>query len=97
MKEEKERKRKYVDPIISIPNLLGVVRHVLIKTIETSDGTYIQYGGDGDISFKALSAEEYLMETKIHFIDIIEELRNTRSSWQMKLIVGGVFEYDIND
>ena len=33
----------------------------------------------------------------LHFIDIIEELKSTRSSWKMKLKVGVVFEYDDDD
>ena len=36
---------------------------------------------------KALCVEEYLKEMKAQSIDIIEELKSTRSSWKMKLIV----------
>ena len=31
---------------------------------------------------------------KMYFIDIIEELKSTRSSWKIKLILGVGFEYD---
>ena len=31
---------------------------------------------------------------KTHFIDIFEELKSTRSSWKIKLIVGAVCKYD---
>ena len=34
---------------------------------------------------------------KIHFIDIIEELKNARSSWKMKVIAEIVLEYDNDD
>ena len=34
---------------------------------------------------------------KIHFIDIIEELKNARSSWKMKVIAGIVLKYDNDD
>ena len=44
--------------------------------------------------FKALWVEEYLKEMKAQFINIIEELKSTRFSWKMKLMVGVVFEYD---
>ena len=31
---------------------------------------------------------------KMYFINIIEELKSTRSSWKIKLILGVGFEYD---
>ena len=34
---------------------------------------------------------------KIRFIDITAELKNTRSSWKMKVIAGIVLEYDNDD
>ena len=34
---------------------------------------------------------------KTYFIDRIEELKNTRSSWKKKLIVRVVFEYGRDD
>ena len=40
--------------------------------------------------------EEYFQEINTHFIDIRAELKSTRSSWKMKVIVGIVFEYDGN-
>lgn len=42
--------------------------------------------------FKTLSVEYGL-----YYIVIIKELKSTRSSWKMKLIVGVVFEYDNDD
>lgn len=65
-----------------------------IKTIESFDGTHIQYDSDGDVYFKALVVVEYLSEMKTHFTDIIEQLRSTILSWKMKLIVGVGFKYD---
>ena len=46
---------------------------------------------------KALCVEEYLKEMKAQSIDIIEELKSTRSSWKMKLIVGVILQYDDDD
>ena len=58
--------------------------------------TYIKYDSDIDTSFKGLSVEEYLKEGKTHFINIIENLKSTRSSWKIKLVLGVVFEYNNN-
>ena len=58
-----------------------------MKTIENFGCTYIQYGSNGDAYFKLLSTEKYIKEIKIRFTDIIEELRNTRSSWKIKMIM----------
>ena len=44
-----------------------------------------------------LLAKEYLKEKKTHFINVIEELKRTRSSRKIKLIVGVVLQYDNND
>ena len=38
--------------------------------------------------------EEYFEEMKTYFIEKIEELKSTKPSWKMKLIVGVVLEYD---
>ena len=38
--------------------------------------------------------KEYFKEMKMNFIDIIEELKMTRSSLKMKLILRVVFEFD---
>ena len=62
--------------------------------MRSSDGNYIQYSSLW--YFKALLVEEYRKVTTTHFIGVIEELKCTRSSWKMKLIVGVVFEYDNN-
>ena len=58
------------------------------------DGNYIQYSSLW--YFKTLLVQEYRKVTTTHFIGVIEELKCTRSSWKMKLIVGVVFEYDNN-
>ena len=69
-----------------------------MKTIENFGCTYIQYGSNVDAYFKLLSTEKYIKEIKIRFTDIIEELRNTRSSWKimMIMVMTVVFE-DNND
>ena len=38
-----------------------------------------------------------MVEYGLSYIVIIKELKSTRSSWKMKLIVGVVFEYDNDD
>lgn len=78
--KKKERIQKFIDPISSIRNLLGEERHIRGKSIESSDGTYIQYDNDGDIYFKILSIEEYLEKIETIFFDIIQELKTARSS-----------------
>ena len=47
--------------------------------IESFDGTYIQYDSDGDTCFKTISAGDYLEKMKTNLLDIIEELKSTRS------------------
>ena len=69
---------------------------ILVKTIEMGDGTYSQYDNDEDTYFKAILIEEYFEKMKTYFTDIKKELKSTRSWWQMKLIVGVIFEYDTN-
>ena len=39
-------------------------QHILMKTIESFDDTYIYYDSDGDTYFKVLSVEQYLKEKK---------------------------------
>ena len=34
---------------------------------------------------------------KTRFVDINEELKSFRSSWKLKLIIGGVLKYDNNN
>ena len=41
--------------------------------------------------------EEYSEEMKTYFIEKIEELKSTKPSWKMKLIVGVVLEYNDMD
>ena len=41
--------------------------------------------------------EEYFEEMKTYFIEKIEELKSTKPSWKMKLIVGVVLEYNDMD
>ena len=99
IKKHVERKREktpreFTDPISSIQNLLGEECHTVTKTIESSDGTFIQYYSNGDSYYKVLSAEDYLKNIKTQFTYIIEELKSTGSSWKIKLIVCVVFEYD---
>ena len=77
---KKERKLQFIDPISSIQNFSGEERHAPIKTIKNSDDTHILYDNHADTYFKTLSTEEYLKKIKIHFINIIEKLKNTRSS-----------------
>ena len=78
--KKKERMQEFIDPISSIRNLLGEERHIRGKSIESSDGTYIQYDNDGDIYFKILSIEEYLEKIETIFFYIIQELKTARSS-----------------
>ena len=68
------------------------------KLLKILVSIYIQYGSNGDAYFKLLSTEKYIKEIKIRFTDIIEELRNTRSSWKimMIMVMTVVFE-DNND
>lgn len=49
--------------------------HILIKNIKSSGNTYIQYGSDGDSSFKPLPLKKCSEKTNIHFIDITEEIK----------------------
>ena len=88
IKKHVERKREktpreFIDPISSIQNLLGAECHTVTKTIESSDGTFIQYYSNGDSYYKVLSAEDYLKNIKTQFTYIIEELKSTGSSWKL--------------
>lgn len=64
--------------------------HILIKNIKSSGNTYIQYGSDGDSSFKPLPLKKCSEKMKIHFIDITEEIKkhkifikNEMNSWNV--------------
>ena len=61
--------------------MLGEEHHISMKAVESSDGMYIQYESDGNAYFKALLLKNYLMKMVMHFIDIVEELKRTISSW----------------
>lgn len=43
---------------------MGEEQHVPMKTIESLDGTYIQYDSDDETYFRVLSVEEYLKKKK---------------------------------
>ena len=76
-----------------ILNVIGEEQHIPIKTIENYDATYIQHESDGDTYFDVSSLKNYLERMKSHFINIIEDLKSTRSSYQMYLVIGN-FEYN---
>ena len=42
-----------------------------MKTIESLDGTYIQYDSDDETYFRVLSVEEYLKKKKLKFIVVL--------------------------
>ena len=44
---------------------MGEEQHIPMKTIESLDGTYIQYDSDDETYFRVLSVEEYLKKKKI--------------------------------
>ena len=75
--KKKKRKRQQktaaevVDPLGCIQNLLEEERHFQIKTIEISNG---------DTDLKSFLLKIYLEKMKKHFIDIIDELKSTRTS-----------------
>ena len=74
-KKKRKRKKKtaaeVVDPLGCIQNLLEEERHIQIKTIEISNG---------DTDQKSFLLKIYLEKMKKHFIDIIDELKSTRTS-----------------
>ena len=72
-----------MDPLSYLRNLFVEERNIQVKTIENPNGTYIQGDSDGDMYLKALSLTEYIESIKTHFIDIIEEIKYTGSSWKM--------------
>ena len=60
-----------------------------MKTIRSFDGNY------GSLWYcKTLLVEKSRKVTTTHFIEVTEELKSTRSSWKMKLIIGMIFECD---
>ena len=67
-----------------------LVESILIKNIKSSGNTYIQYGSDGDSSFKPLPLKKCSEKMKIHFIDITEDIKkhkifikNEMNSWNV--------------
>ena len=78
-KKKKRNKEELIDPLRCIGNLLGEECHISIKTIESSDASYIEYDSDGDAYFKSLSLKNILKNN--NFIE--KEI----DSWI-------VFEYD---
>ena len=48
MKEKEERSQEFIGPISLTGNLLVQERKIQVGIIEPFDGTYIQYGSDGD-------------------------------------------------
>ena len=93
----KKKKTEFVDPISDIQNFLGERRQIPVWSIESFDGTCIQFDGDGNTYFKTLSTGEYFEKMKTHFTDLIEELKSTGSSWKIKLIAKVVCKYDRDD
>lgn len=69
LKEKKEENKNFQTLLVLFQICL---LNSNIKTIESFDGTHIQYDSDGDVYFKALVVVEYLSEMKTHFTDIIE-------------------------
>ena len=63
-KEKKRREEEIVNPHRYIQNLFGGERHIPIKNKVSSNGVYIQYEGNGDTYFKALSLENYLKKNQ---------------------------------
>ena len=93
----KKKNREFIDSYITAQNFLGEGRHSPVTTNESFDDAYIQDDSNSDTYFNTPSAEQNLEKMKTRFIDIIEELKRTRSLWKIKLIVGVVFEYDRHD
>lgn len=54
LKGKKRREQEFMDHLKYIQSLLSEKHHIPIKTIESSDGTCIQHGSDGDAYFKWL-------------------------------------------
>lgn len=50
---------------------MGEEQHIPMKTIESLDGTYIQYDSDDETYFRVLSVEEYLKKKKLKFIVVL--------------------------
>lgn len=64
VKRVKKKRQEFIDLISSVQNLLGEEQHIPMKTIESLDGTYIQYDSDDETYFRVLSVEEYLKKKK---------------------------------
>lgn len=82
--KQSERKEELIDSLSYIRNILDERRNIPVKTTESSEGTYIQYHSDSNTYLKALLLVQYLESMEAHFIEIMEKLKNTRSSWKMK-------------
>ena len=95
--KKKKKTRIYIPIYSSIRNFLDEEHHIPVKRIEIFDDTYIQYDSDGDTYVKVLLSKEYLEKMKTDFIDIVEELKNTRPSLKIKSIVALVFKYNRDD
>ena len=71
MLKEWKKRQEFIDLISSVQNLLGEEQHIPMKTIESLDGTYIQYDRDDETYFRVLSVEEYLKKKKLKFIVVL--------------------------
>ena len=60
LKGKKRREQEFMDHLKYIQSLLSEKHHIPIKTIESSDGTCIQHGSDGDAYFKWLYQKNIL-------------------------------------
>ena len=61
---KKERKLEFIDPISSNLNLLSGDRSIPTKTIESFDGTYMQYDSYYNTYFKILLTKNILRKWK---------------------------------
>ena len=61
---KKERKLEFIDPISSNLNLLSGDRSIPTKTIESFDGTYMQYGSYYNTYFKTFLTISILRKWK---------------------------------
>ena len=71
-----------------IRNSFCEARHIPIKIIVSSNGTYIQYESNANIYFKDFLLVKYLSEMKNHTIDTIKGIKRIRSLWKMHLKIG---------
>ena len=71
-----------------IRNSFCEVRHIPIKIIVNSNGTYTQYENNANIYFKDFSLVKYLREMKNHTIGTIKGIKRIRPLWKMHLKIG---------